>query len=139
MTTNIHTGYGYGNPDSASGHTIGLDTTDFYDVRGTVSSADGSAIQEYVATSGGQVIDCIYGIAGVAGAGSGTVSAGKYVVSWTEGGAAMGSSVSISAVGANASSSVAIFPDNGSTITVQLSALTGGGAVNVRAVFSRVF
>jgi len=65
---------------------------------------------------------------------AGTSPSVTYTLTWTEGGATVSKALSASAVGGDAYLEIIIQPDNGTSVTAQITALSGTGAtVNVAA------
>lgn len=127
--------YGFGAPDTAFGLSAGMLAVDFYDYRSNVTATDSSAIALHVVPAPGHVYACDVSVVGYAG----TVSAAHYVLSWTVNTAVQTATITITSVAANATSEVILTPDTGSTVTAQLTTLTGGlAAVNVACISRRV-
>jgi hypothetical protein len=130
--------YGYGMPDSVTGETVGMATTDFYDFRTDVTATDSAAIPMFILPAGARQIYAadasIHGWSGT------TVSSAKYVVSWFTNAVAQSATVSITSVTTNNGTEFPIIADPGSTVTVQLTTLAGTGtpAVAVISTFTRL-
>ncbi|MGI0131334.1 MAG: hypothetical protein ACREEC_14480, partial [Thermoplasmata archaeon] len=105
MTAGLGVGAIYGAPDN----------------RLLVTVTDGAALTIYTTTGATQLYRLMARVFGA----SGTVSAASYVVTWTEGGAKITKTLSISAVDTDADLSILIQPDTGTAITAQLTVLTG--------------
>jgi hypothetical protein len=121
----------WNNISTASG-TLGIAAVFGADFRLAVASVDGSAITVYTTTGSGQVYRLMARVFGSAG----TVSAASYVIVWTEAGATVTKTLSISAVDTDADLSILIQPDTGTAITAQLTVLTGTGSPKVNVACS---
>jgi hypothetical protein len=130
--------YGFGTPNTYSGVTPGMLTTDLYDWRGGQTAI--STITLIAATpvlptlngaAAGVIYDVTYGIFGNAASAS-TISAAAYILGWTTAGATQTATVSISAVGGYTVGYTVIVPDAGTGVT----ATTTKGTVNGSAAFT---
>ena len=105
------------------------------DVRTGLTAADASALTLYTTTAAGQA----YRLMGRILATAGTSPSATYTIKWTEGGATITKTLTISALDADSDLSVLIQPDNGTNITAQLTAISGTGTtVNVAATVEEV-
>ena len=70
---------------------------------------------------------------------AGTSPSATYTIKWTEGGAVITKTLTISALDSDSDLSILIQPDNGTTITAQLTAISGTGTtVNVAATVEQM-
>ena len=117
--------------------TIGLGVAPLYgkDVRTGLTAADASATTLYTTTAAGQ----LYRLMGRILATAGTSPSATYTIKWTEGGATITKTLTISALDADSDLSILIQPDNGTAITAQLTAISGTGTtVNVAATVEQM-
>jgi hypothetical protein len=100
------------------------------DNRLAVAGVDGSPITLWTPAYSGQMFRLMGRVFGA----SGTVTGATYLLKWTEGGAVITKTLSITAVDTDADLSILIQPDANHSITAQLTALTGSSpTVNVAA------
>ena len=105
------------------------------DGRTGLTAADASALTLYTTTAAGQV----YRLMGRILATAGTSPSATYTIKWTEGGATITKTLTISALDSDSDLSVLIQPDNGTAITAQLTAISGTGTtVNVAATVEQM-
>ena len=105
------------------------------DVRTGLTAADASATTLYTTTAAGQV----YRLMGRILATAGTSPSATYTIKWTEGGATITKTLTISALDSDSDLSILIQPDNGTAITAQLTAISGTGTtVNVAATVEQM-
>ena len=105
------------------------------DVRTGLTAADASATTLYTTTAAGQ----LYRLMGRILATAGTSPSATYTIKWTEGGATITKTLTISALDADSDLSILIQPDNGTAITAQLTAISGTGTtVNVAATVEQM-
>ena len=105
------------------------------DVRTGLTAADASAKTLYTTTAAGQ----LYRLMGRVLATAGTSPSATYTIKWTEGGATITKSLTISALDSDSDLSILIQPDNGTAITAQLTAISGTGTtVNVAATVEQM-
>ena len=100
------------------------------DARTGLTAVDSAAKTLYTTTAAGQT----YRLMGRILATAGTTPSATYTIKWTEGGATITKTLTISALDSDSDLSILIQPDNGTTITAQLTAISGTGTtVNVAA------
>ena len=100
------------------------------DVRTGLTAVDASATTLYTTTAAGQ----LYRLMGRVLATAGTSPSATYTIKWTEGGATITKTLTISALDSDSDLSILIQPDNATAITAQLTAISGTGTtVNVAA------
>ena len=105
------------------------------DNRTGLTAADASAKTLVTTTSAGQV----YRLMGRILATAGTSPSATYTIKWTEGGATITKTLTISALDSDSDLSVLIQPDSGTAITAQLTAISGTGTtVNVAATVEQM-
>ena len=105
------------------------------DARTGLTAADASATTLYTTTAAGQ----LYRLMGRILATAGTSPSATYTIKWTEGGATITKTLTISALDSDSDLSILIQPDNGTTITAQLTAISGTGTtVNVAATVEQM-
>ena len=106
------------------------------DNRHGLTAADASPITLYTTTAAGQ----LYKLTARLLATAGTSPSATYVVNWTEGGAVITKTLTISAIDSDADlSTILIQPDNGTAITAQLTAISGTGTtVNVASTVEEI-
>ena len=112
--------------------TVGLGVAPLYgdDVRTGLTAVDSAAKTLYTTTAAGQ----LYRLMGRILATAGTSPSATYTIKWTEGGATITKTLTISAIDSDSDLSILIQPDNGTAITAQLTAISGTGTtVNVAA------
>ena len=117
--------------------TKGLGLAPLYgdDVRTGLTAADASATTLYTTTAAGQ----LYRLMGRILATAGTSPSATYTIKWTEGGATITKTLTISALDSDSDLSILIQPDNGTAITAQLTAISGTGTtVNVAATVEQM-
>ena len=101
-----------------------------YDARTGLTAVDSAAKTLYTTTAAGQ----LYRLMGRILATAGTSPSATYTIKWTEGGATITKTLTISAIDSDSDLSILIQPDNGTAITAQLTAISGTGTtVNVAA------
>ena len=118
-------------------NTVGLGVSPLYgkDARTGLTAADASATTLYTTTAAGQ----LYRLMGRILATAGTSPSATYTIKWTEGGATITKTLTISALDSDSDLSILIQPDNGTTITAQLTAISGTGTtVNVAATVEQM-
>ena len=100
-----------------------------------LTAADASAITLRTTTAANQ----LYRLMGRILATAGTSPSATYTIKWTEGGATITKTLTISALDSDSDLSVLIQPDNGTVITAQLTAISGTGTtVNVAATVEQM-
>ena len=100
------------------------------DTRTGLTAADTSALTLYTTTASGELFRLMGRILATAG----TSPSATYTIKWTEGGATITKTLTISALDTDSDLSILIQPDNGTAITAQLTAISGTGTtVNVAA------
>ena len=106
------------------------------DKRTGLTAADASAITLWTATAAGQ----LYKLTARLLATAGTSPSATYVIKWTEGGAVITKTLTISAIDSDADlSTILIQPDNATAITAQLTAISGTGTtVNVASTVEEI-
>ena len=105
------------------------------DVRTGLTAADSAAKTLYTTTAAGQ----LYRLMGRILATAGTSPSATYTIKWTEGGATITKTLTISALDSDSDLSILIQPDNGTAITAQLTAISGTGTtVNVAATVEQM-
>ena len=106
------------------------------DNRTGLTAADASAITLWTTTAAGQ----LYKLTARLLATAGTTPSATYVIKWTEGGAVITKTLTISAIDSDADlSTILIQPDNATAITAQLTAISGTGTtVNVAATVEEI-
>ena len=106
------------------------------DNRKGLTAADASAITLWTTTAAGQ----LYKLTARLLATAGTTPSATYVVKWTEGGAVITKTLTVSAIDSDADlSTILIQPDNATAITAQLTAISGTGTtVNVAATVEEI-
>ena len=117
--------------------TVGYGVSPIYgkDVRTGLTAADASATTLYTTTGAGQ----LYRLMGRILATAGTSPSATYTIKWTEGGATITKTLTISALDSDSDLSILIQPDNGTAITAQLTAISGTGTtVNVAATVEQM-
>ena len=117
--------------------TVGLGVAPLFgkDVRTGLTAADASATTLYTTTAAGQ----LYRLMGRILATAGTSPSATYTIKWTEGGATITKTLTISALDSDSDLSILIQPDNGTAITAQLTAISGTGTtVNVAATVEQM-
>ena len=117
--------------------TAGIGIAGLYgdDARTGLTAADASAKTLYTTTAAGQV----YRLMGRILATAGTSPSATYTIKWTEGGATITKTLTISALDSDSDLSILIQPDNGTAITAQLTAISGTGTtVNVAATVEQM-
>ena len=117
--------------------TVGMGVAPIYgkDARTGLTAADASAKTLYTTTAAGQV----YRLMGRILATAGTSPSATYTIKWTEGGATITKTLTISALDSDSDLSILIQPDNGTAITAQLTAISGTGTtVNVAATVEQM-
>ena len=117
--------------------TSGLGVAPIYgdDARTGLTAADASAKTLYTTTAAGQ----LYRLMGRILATAGTSPSATYTIKWTEGGATITKTLTISALDSDSDLSILIQPDNGTAITAQLTAISGTGTtVNVAATVEQM-
>ena len=103
--------------------------------RNGLTAVDASPITLYTATASGQ----LYRLMGRILATAGTSPSATYTIKWTEGGATITKTLTISALDSDSDLSILIQPDNGTAITAQLTAISGTGTtVNVAATVEQM-
>jgi hypothetical protein len=101
------------------------------DARTGVTTTDASAITVYTTVQAGQVLQLQARILATAG----TSPSATYTIKWTEGGAVITKSLTISALDSDSTYSAIIQPDTTTGITAQITAVSGTGTtVNVATV-----
>ena len=106
-----------------------------YDARTGLTAADSAAKTLYTTTAAGQ----LYRLMGRILATAGTSPSATYTIKWTEGGATITKTLTISALDSDSDLSVLIQPDNATAITAQLTAISGTGTtVNVAATVEQM-
>ena len=118
-------------------NTAGLGVAPIYglDNRTGLAAADASAKTLYTTTAAGQ----LYRLVGRILATAGTSPSATYTIKWTEGGATITKTLTISALDSDSDLSILIQPDNGTAITAQLTAISGTGTtVNVAATVEQM-
>ena len=134
-TNGIHlnTKFTYYNNNATSG--LGVAPLYGDDVRTGLTAADASAKTLYTTTAAGQ----LYRLMGRILATAGTSPSATYTIKWTEGGATITKTLTISALDSDSDLSILIQPDNGTAITAQLTAISGTGTtVNVAATVEQM-
>ena len=117
--------------------TSGLGVPPLYgdDARTGLTAVDASAKTLYTTNAAGQ----LYRLMGRILATAGTSPSATYTIKWTEGGATITKTLTISALDADSDLSILIQPDNGTAITAQLTAISGTGTtVNVAATVEQM-
>ena len=117
--------------------TLGLGVAPIYgeNARTGLTAADASATTLYTTTAAGQ----LYRLMGRILATAGTSPSATYTIKWTEGGATITKTLTISALDSDSDLSILIQPDNGTAITAQLTAISGTGTtVNVAATVEQM-
>ena len=105
------------------------------DKRTGLTAADASATTLYTTTAADQ----LYRLMGRILATAGTSPSATYTIKWTEGGATITKTLTISALDSDSDLSILIQPDNGTAITAQLTAISGTGTtVNVAATVEQM-
>ena len=105
------------------------------DNRTGLTAADSAAKTLYTTTAAGQ----LYRLMGRILATAGTSPSATYTIKWTEGGATITKTLTISALDSDSDLSILIQPDNGTAITAQLTAISGTGTtVNVAATVAQM-
>ena len=105
------------------------------DNRRGLTAADSAAKTLYTTTAAGQA----YRLMGRILATAGTSPSATYTIKWTEGGATITKTLTISALDSDSDLSILIQPDNGTAITAQLTAISGTGTtVNVAATVEQM-
>lgn len=105
------------------------------DNRTGITAADSAAITLYTTPGPGGLFKVAARILATAG----TSPTASYVLTWTEGGAAISKTLSISAIDTDAEFNSLIQPDTSTAITVQLKTISGTStAVNVAASVERI-
>jgi hypothetical protein len=106
--------------------TVGEGVAPIYglDNRRGLTAADGAATTLYTTTAAGQAYRVMARIFCTAG----TSPSATYTLKWIEGGITVTKTVTVSAVGSDATFDELIQPDNSIAITVQLTAISGTGA-----------
>ena len=118
-------------------NTEGLGLSPLYgkDVRTGLTAVDSAAKTLYTTTSAGQ----LYRLMGRILATAGTSPSATYTIKWTEGGATITKTLTISALDSDSDLSILIQPDNATAITAQLTAISGTGTtVNVAATVEQM-
>ena len=118
-------------------NTVGFGVAPLFgkDVRTGLTAADSAATTLYTTTAAGQV----YRLMGRILATAGTSPSATYTIKWTEGGATITKTLTISAIDSDSDLSILIQPDNGTAITAQLTAISGTGTtVNVAATVEQM-
>ena len=118
-------------------NTVGLGLSPIYslDNRTGLTAVDSAAKTLYTTTAAGQ----LYRLMGRILATAGTSPSATYTIKWTEGGAAITKTLTISALDSDSDLSVLIQPDSGTAITAQLTAISGTGTtVNVAATVEQM-
>ena len=118
-------------------NTVGFGVAPLFgkDVRTGLTAADASATTLYTTTAAGQ----LYRLMGRILATAGTSPSATYTIKWTEGGATITKTLTISALDSDSDLSILIQPDNGTAITAQLTAISGTGTtVNVAATVEQM-
>ena len=131
----LRTNTGFGMYNGIS--TFGLGISPIYsgDNRTGLTTADSAAKTLYTTTAAGQ----LYRLMGRILATAGTSPSATYTIKWTEGGATITKTLSISALDSDSDLSILIQPDNGTAITAQLTAISGTGTtVNVAATVEQM-
>jgi len=118
---------------------VGLGLSPIYgmDNRHGLTAADASPITLYTASNGSTQL---YKLTARLLATAGTSPSATYVIKWTEGGAVITKTLTISAIDTDADlSTILIQPDNATAITAQLTAISGTGTtVNVAATVEEI-
>ena len=105
------------------------------DARTGLTAVDSAAKTLYTTTAAGQ----LYRLMGRILATAGTSPSATYTIKWTEGGATITKTLTISALDSDSDLSILIQPDNGTDITAQLTAISGTGTtVNVAATVEQM-
>ena len=118
-------------------NTVGMGVAPLYgkDVRTGLTAADASALTLYTTTAAGQA----YRLMGRILATAGTSPSATYTIKWTEGGATITKTLTISALDSDSDLSILIQPNNATAITAQLTAISGTGTtVNVAATVEQM-
>ena len=118
-------------------NTVGMGFAPLYgkDVRTGLTSVDASPISLYTTTAAGQVYRVMARILATAG----TTPSATYTIKWTEGGATITKTLTISALDSDSDLAILIQPDNNTAITAQLTAISGTGTtVNVAATVEQM-
>ena len=118
-------------------NTVGMGVAPIYgdDARTGLTAADSAAKTLYTTTGAGQ----LYRLMGRILATAGTSPSATYAIKWTEGGATITKTLTISALDSDSDLSILIQPDNGTAITAQLTAISGTGTtVNVAATVEQM-
>ena len=118
-------------------NTAGLGVAPLYgdDARTGLTAVDSAAKTLYTTTAAGQ----LYRLMGRILATAGTSPSATYTIKWTEGGATITKTLTISAIDSDSDLSILIQPDNGTAITAQLTAISGTGTtVNVAATVEQM-
>ena len=117
--------------------TVGKGVAPLYgdDARTGLTAADSAAKTLYTTTAAGQ----LYRLMGRILATAGTSPSATYTIKWTEGGATITKTLTISALDSDSDLSVLIQPDSATAITAQLTAISGTGTtVNVAATVEQM-
>ena len=114
---------------------LGLPPIYGQDSRTGLTAADASATTLFTTTAADQ----LYRLMGRILATAGTSPSATYTIKWTEGGATITKTLTISAIDSDSDLSILIQPDNGTAITAQLTAISGTGTtVNVAATVEQM-
>jgi hypothetical protein len=135
---NSQLGAGYGQVAFSTLNLKGFGLSPIYglDNRHGLTAVDASAITLYTTTAASQLYKLTARILATAG----TTPSATYSVKWTEGGAVITKTLTISAIDTDAGlSAILIQPDSATAITVQLTAISGTGTtVNVAATLEEI-